>query len=473
MGYLAEIGYIAAVCAAAHLLHRCLHVPGHITRKLIHILIGFVFFIQYHFFREDVAGLLIVPAAVTLGLFLVARLRLLPSMVNPDNPYGIFYYALSILLSNVVAILYPPYHAAAGAAILCLAFGDGAAALLASLLPRRHRLIGEKSVEGSLFCLLFSYLGMWLVTLAFPSLSLPPLLLPFLALLTVLLELFTGRYDNPAIVLGVGVAALLLQTAEEALLLRLLIGLVVGIGILFLSVWRRMLTLPAALTALGMLLLILALGGWIPAAYILLLYTLCALLHAIGRRHNARHTEGARRLRQVAANGLVGALSLLLYGTVGGVPFLIAYYAAICEFVADTAASDIGTLIPRDPVDICRLRRVPRGRSGGVSAVGTLAALLTSLLGGALSLLGGLTLTEGITVAAAAFLGVLFDSVLGSLFQGKYRCSVCGKETESAYHCNTPAIRTEGFARLDNTRVNLLSTLFSAIVAALAAWLLL
>ena len=404
MGYLVEVGYIAAVCVLAHLLHKCLHVPSAITRKLIHILIGFVFFIQYYYFREDVAGLLIVPAAVTVALFLVARLRLLPSMVNPENPYGIFYYALAILLSNIFAILYPPYHAAAGAAILCLALGDGAAALLTARLPRRHRLLGEKSLEGSLFCLLFAYLGMLLVGAVFPALALAPLLLPSLALLTMLFELFTGRYDNPAIVIGIGVAALLLHAADDALLLRLLVGILLGILLAMLSVWRRMLTIPAALAALFLLALIVTLGGWIAAAYILLFYAISAMTHAIGKRVNARHTEGARGLAQVAANGLVGGGALLLYGAVGAAPLLVAYYAAICEFCADTVASDIGTLSRAEPRDICTLRRVPRGRSGGVSLLGTAAALDVSLLGGAASLLGGLSLTEGVAVAVAAFL---------------------------------------------------------------------
>lgn len=204
MGYLAEVAYIAAVCLASHILHTRAGVSTAVTRKLTHILIGLVFPIQYYFFREDTLGLLLVPLFVTVTLFLVARYRLIPSMVNPENPYGIFYYALSILLSNAVCLLYPPYHAAAGAAIACLALGDGAAALLTVRLPVRHRLFREKTVEGALFCLVFSALGMLLLGLLFPPLALSPLLLLSAALLATVLELFCGKLDNPAIVLGVG-----------------------------------------------------------------------------------------------------------------------------------------------------------------------------------------------------------------------------------------------------------------------------
>ncbi len=472
MGYLVEVGYIAAVCLVSHLLHRRAGVPAHITRKLIHILIGGVLFIQYFCFREDTLGLLLVPSCVTVGLFLVARFRLVPSMVNPENPYGIFYYALAILLSNGIAILYPPYHAAAGAAILCLALGDGAAALIASLLPIRHPLYREKSVEGTLSCFLFSYLGMLLLGAVFPALALPPWMLPVAALASAVIELLAGRLDNPAIVFGVGGLITLLSLAPAEMLTRIGVGALVGIAVVTLSVWRGMLTLPAALLALLLLEVILAFGGYGAAAFILALYAVAFLIHAVNKRLRNRHSDGARGIRQVAANGAVGGLSLLLLGIFGGRPLLLPYYAAIAEFLADTVASDIGTLSRREPIDLCRLRRIPRGRSGGISLLGTLSALAACIAAAALSLPLGLTLPEAGLVAAAALAGVFFDSVLGSLLQAKYRCPVCSSYTEKPHHCDVSAEHTGGIPWLDNSNVNLLSTLFSAVLAALLSALL-
>ena len=210
MGYIIEGLYVLAVVAFTSALHRYLKVDSAVTRKLTHILIGFVFVIQYHYFREDELGLLLIPSIITLGLFLVARFRLVESMVNPENPYGIFYYALAITLSNAVACFYPPYLGAAGAAIFCLSFGDGFAALLGGTLPRRHRIFGEKSIEGSLVCFFFSAAGMVILGLFFPALSLSPWLLFSAAALTAVLELFTGRFDNLAIVFGVGAFVALL-----------------------------------------------------------------------------------------------------------------------------------------------------------------------------------------------------------------------------------------------------------------------
>ena len=174
------------------------------ARKLVHIMIGLVFPIQYFFFGTAVLPLLLVPAIIAVSLFLVARYSLVPSMVNPDNPYGIFFYALGILILNLITVLYPPFLAAEGAAIVCLSLGDGTAAIPSLILKKTHPLLGEKSIEGTLLCLLTSVGGMLLLGLVFPPLALPlPILLTAAAAAT-LLELFGGRLDNLAILFGVG-----------------------------------------------------------------------------------------------------------------------------------------------------------------------------------------------------------------------------------------------------------------------------
>ncbi len=465
MGYLAEVLYIAAVCLVSHLLHTRLGAKASTARKLTHILIGAVFFLQYVFFREDTLGMLLVPSAVTVGLFLVARFRLVPSLVNPENPYGIFFYALGILASNVIAIAFPAYHAAAGAAILALSLGDGVAALGGSHVKHPHRLFREKTLEGSALCLVFSFLGMLLLGLVFPSLALSPWLLLPASLLATVLELYTGRLDNLAIVFGVGGFVYLLMGAEEAILIRLSVGSLLGLFIVFLTVYKGMLTLPAATAALSMLLLILGLTGYAEAAYLILLFLVAGAVHAYNKKVGNRHSDGARSIRQVLANGAPAVLLLILFGIFGLRGLLVGYFAALAEFLADTMASDVGTLSRREPFDLCRMKRIPRGRSGGVSLLGTLSALLASLFAAALSLGAGLTLPEAAAVFAAAFLGVLADSVLGSLLQAKYRCAVCGAYTEKPRHCKERATKTGGIGVLTNSGVNLLCSLLAGAIA--------
>ena len=74
---------------------------------------------------------------------------------------------------------------------------------------------------------------------------------------------------------------------------------------------------------------------------------------------------------------------------------------------------------------------------------------------------------------AAAFLGVVFDSFLGSVFQIKFRCEKCGRITEKYEHCGSMTHQIAGFAFFDNDVVNLLSGAFAAIVAAVGAFVIL
>lgn len=251
------------------------------------------------------------------------------------------------------------------------------------------------------------------------------------------------------------------------MLTRFLIALPLGLLLVLLSVRSRMLTLPGALLAFFLLLVILPLGGYGAAAYILILYILCGAVHALGKHLGSRHSEGARGIRQVAANGLVGGVALLLSLPFPHPALTVAYYASIAEFFADTLASDIGTLFPGDPFDPFRLRRVPRGQSGGMSLGGTAASLLGCGIALGLALAAGLPPRHALIAAAAAFLGMLFDSMLGSLLQARYRCPTCGADTEKPIHCGRPAEHIGGLRLLDNSNVNLVSTLFSAAVAAL------
>ena len=249
------------------------------------------------------------------------------------------------------------------------------------------------------------------------------------------------------------------------MLIRLLVGLLIGAVLVPLSVKRGMLTLPAALGAAVLLLIILLSGGYAAAAYMLLVYLVCALVHRLNKKKKNRHTDGARGLWQVAVNGGTGGVCLLLYAALGHPALLVAYYAAIAEFFTDTMASDVGTLSKRVPYDPFRRRRVERGASGGMTPLGTMAALLAAVLAALLSLGAGLSLGEAAVVLGAAFLGMLCDSALGSLLQAKYRCAVCGAYTEKPAHCGAPAVRTAGLSFLNNSAVNLVCTVASALMA--------
>ena len=113
--------------------------------------------------------------------------------------------------------------------------------------------------------------------------------------------------------------------------------------------------------------------------------------------------------------------------------------------------------------------------SGGMSVLGTFASLISAFILALLAyLLGfeGYGLTEIAVVTLCAFFGAVFDSLLGSLVQAKYKCVVCNKITEREVHCFKPTVKHSGISFIDNDIVNLLSCAFSALLSVLIVLLL-
>lgn len=150
--------------------------------------------------------------------------------------------------------------------------------------------------------------------------------------------------------------------------------------------------------------------------------------------------------------------------------FMFAYTAVMAESLADSVASKIGPLTDGRTVDICTFRPAQAGISGAVSLAGTLAALMGSMCIGLLWLVSSRCgSAEAALVAVVGFLGCMFDSMLGSCVQVRYRCTCCGKMTERNEHCGAACIKEKGIVWMNNDAVNLLSNVF-ALVLALAAY---
>ena len=141
---------------------------------------------------------------------------------------------------------------------------------------------------------------------------------------------------------------------------------------------------------------------------------------------------------------------------------IFAYVAVLAEALADTAASSLGSRA-KNTYDVFRLKKCEKGISGGMSLVGTLSALLfCTVIPLVAFLFGALTLDRAVVAFLLAFLGVIFDSLLGSLLQVKYRCRICNKITEKRVHCEKPTVYASGVKFLTNDAVNFASTLFVA-----------
>ena len=168
---------------------------------------------------------------------------------------------------------------------------------------------------------------------------------------------------------------------------------------------------------------------------------------------------------QVLANGGVGGVLSFLQFLVPDDKWCVAYLGSVAAVTADTWGTEVGMLTTGRVFLITRLQRVPRGTSGGISVVGTLAggsgALLIAVIG---SWFGDLSATATIHVGVAGMAGSLLDSLLGATVQGQYRCPRCGVITEKLRHCDSPAVLCGGYRWLSNDWVNLTCAVGGALV---------
>lgn len=170
----------------------------------------------------------------------------------------------------------------------------------------------------------------------------------------------------------------------------------------------------------------------------------------------------SRRPRQVLANGGVTAALALL----GSWP---AAMGALAAAAADTWATEIGAFSPTDPHDIATGQPVPRGRSGGITPLGTMGGVLGAIaIAGIAALVAPqhrFGLAGAMLAAAAGIFGMLSDSLLGATLQGRYTCSVCNAVSEQPGTCHAPLGLTRGVPWLDNDAVNFAGSCVGAIVA--------
>ena len=176
------------------------------------------------------------------------------------------------------------------------------------------------------------------------------------------------------------------------------------------------------------------------------------------KKTGVKKEKHTRTGRQIVAVGLVPLTFVIVSYFTKEIIFQYLFTLAITEQFADSMASDIGRLTNGKNVDIIGFKPMEKGLSGGVSLLGTLVALFSCFFLPLIPFLfNRLELIPFLLIGAFAFVGVLVDSVLGSLFQVLYLCPNCGKRVETHNHCEVEAEKIKGFKIIDNTMVNLLT----------------
>ena len=234
--------------------------------------------------------------------------------------------------------------------------------------------------------------------------------------------------------------------------------------------WARTLTGTGAAAAASVGFLVLYGTGWRGGAVLAVFFVSSNLVSRLSPRPAALDPKGDRRDHwQVYANGALAGMAGA-FGTVNSTLGLWLLTCVLAAAAADTWATSIGSRSPHPARLIWSYRIVPVGTSGGMTAGGTAAAAAGALLVSTVGALGVGIPALLPTATLIGFLGMVVDSTIGALLQGRFHCAACNMASEWRVHrCGRATARTSGMAWLNNDVVNFLAT-GSAAAAGLGTW---
>ena len=263
-------------------------------------------------------------------------------------------------------------------------------------------------------------------------------------------------------------------TDVQQLIFAFLASVVIGLG----ARRRGWLSRSGAVGAAIVGTLVFGLGGWAWGAPLIAFFVSSSLLSRVRSPHKARAAQHydkshERDLMQVLANGGAGTLAALGNFAWPSPLWYLFFMGAMATVNADTWATELGALSRQRPRLITTGRPVEAGTSGGVSRMGTFAALMGALFIGAVAgLFDGAQIMRYIWLGGGSgLMGALSDSLLGATVQRIYFDDELGQETEKPWRRGQALRAVHGWPWMTNDMVNLWASLVGGMVGILLSWL--
>lgn len=465
-GYIFGILY-ALICLLLSLLAYKLGIPKKYSRKLVHILVGAEWIILAYYVGATYHFLIV--CLIFLTLLSISYLKNIMPMISSesDNAPGTVYYAVAMTVMATIVMFVPDMMLPFGIGVFCTSVGDGFAGTFGQLIKKYNpKIYRNKTLFGSFFGFLFSF-GTALVFNIIFDMNLKIWQCIMIGIFSAILEAVTVLgLDNITVTLGT--AFLTYAFVHYPIIELFIVPIVFTPLVIAVVLERRVLTKGGLVLAIVLdAVVALAFGNF---GFILLAAFLFGSVAVDKLKKHKKASDSVtkksdcRDAIQVLANGLIPMLMAVLYSLTANKAFLVGYVAALAEAFADTCASGMG-VYANSTFDIFKMKKTKMGLSGGMSVIGTLASLLGAFVIGAIGFAFEPDFKLLLIASLTAFFGAVFDSFLGSLFQIKYRCKICGELTEREVHCDVKTEEYSGFTFFDNDIVNLLSGVFSAFFA--------
>lgn len=467
IGYAVTLGYLAFIILFFGFVNKKFKVDVEITRKILHILIGFTWVLMDIFWGLSYHQIIMCALFVVVNA-LSRKYKIFSGIERDnDNHPGTVYYALAMLALSIASYCYKPLYIPFGMAVMCLSFGDGLAPIF-SIAFRKHnrKLVYNKTLAGTLACFIFASVSL-IIFKACYKIEISYLSLIAIASVVAMIELYCQwGLDNFGITFSAALLSLWAINVPWSLPFQIcvILSFVIVMAILL----TKSLTPSASFLAYIMLTVSAYCVGVIGFLIYVIPFAIIAVVGKIRRKMLIKRGVDApkkgRNVVQVAINGLLTLILMVVYKITSMQVIFILSAISLAEAFADSMASDIGSLSRKEPWDIFRFKRVPQGISGGVSFIGTLTAVGSSVLVAVISYFEINNINASIFIAIVGTLGTVIDSLLGSLLQALYRCRICGELTEKRIHHRHPTELVKGNKFITNNMVNLISNILTVVL---------
>jgi uncharacterized protein (TIGR00297 family) len=473
------IGTTLLIVLSEWLRHK-LYWSEEFSRKLVHIFVGVLMFFS-PIMLESSRPLVIIALFFLIFNFVAVKKGWLKGMHGERETYGTVYYPLSFLI--LVLLCWENYKIILIASMMILAIGDALAAIVGESIKKPHQYIlvrEQKSFEGSITMFFVSTLITALVLNYYPFNSVfafdSTISAVWISVMTGIIAaaaeaLSSKGSDNLTVPIFVAIFLYFMLHHSTQGNVQLTFGIILAAIVASISLKAQFLDKSGAVATFLLAAVIFGSGGCKWILPILLFFVLSSLLSKLGSEekigYDTMFEKGSKRdYAQVMANGGVAAGVMICYMFYQKPILYIFYLASIAAAMADTWATEIGTLSKQQPRLFSTFKKVAPGTSGGVTFAGLIGAILGAFL---IALCAWQFLDNPATndipiilfgITISGFLASLFDSLLGATIQVQYQCPICHKTTEKKIHCEgVLAQPVSGFRWMNNDMVNFLNTL--------------
>ena len=433
-----------------------------LSRKIVHILTGFSWFIYDLLFGCSIHQIIICFTFVIVS-YVSNKFKLIKSIeIEGEENYGTVYYSISLFVLMTLSYFVPKYYGFVGFSVIALSIGDGVATIFGKYVKSR-KIYQEKTLIGFISCIVFSFIALLLYN-AFYSSYFVFVDILLLSIIVGIFEEQTHGLDNITVPFSCFICCILLSYDPS-----LKIAFTVFIALFLICFFTKLMTYHGSIMAAFIGASFYYIASTLICIYCASLYVVLTVIAIIKKRKGISESEIVKKtkskdIKQVLANGLTSLIFLYLYMWLKNPQFLTICLITYTNSFIDSIASDVGCMSSKLPYDIFKRKTVKTGTSGGISALGTVSALISSILFSCI--IGFITNSWKVAIVAPIIMMIccFFDTLLGSLLQVKYICE-CGLITEKEFHCGKKLAKYSGYRFFNNDSVNFICSLICGLIS--------